>query len=140
MTTKENGKRPILVHASMPAALKTSLDKYSVAVQRLKGLLKRFPTKDHPPPLPALKNRHDVRSLVKRTEVLHSQCARLERFAAPLPVKDKTESHRQMAPHLRVLQEPPVGAKRAKEALDDGDNLPEKTMEVSSGKSLLTTN
>jgi hypothetical protein len=136
MTTKENGKRPIAVHARMPTALKTSLDQYSVAVQRLKGLLRRVPAKDHPPPLPALKSRHDVRSLLKRTEVLHLQCARLERFAAPVPLKVKTESPSHLAPHLRVLQEPPVGAKRTKDALEDGDKqfTPlETTMEVLSG-------
>jgi hypothetical protein len=137
-------KRHIPIHKAMPAALKKSLDKYSVAMQRYKGLLKRLPALKHPPPLPALKNRHHIPTLVTRTKVLDSRCRVLEgRFATSQIVK-KRQNPAALPPHIRVLHEPPVVVKRIGEALEDAgkeiDTSEQNNSDVCSVRILFTIN
>jgi hypothetical protein len=60
--------------------LRSSLDQYSLAMHRYKELLKLIPIEHRPAPLPPFKNRDNIQSCDRRTELLRSRFARLERL------------------------------------------------------------
>jgi hypothetical protein len=133
---------PMTLQVCLPAELKRNLDKYSVVMQRYKSLLKTVATNEHPPPLPAFKTRPDVRTLTDRIEVLITRCALLDRLSANNPINHNKQNLAKPPPHLRVLQEPPVGMKPtvAVSELEDADPDPQfgpseqrNIMEVCSG-------
>jgi hypothetical protein len=102
-------KRPVSVPGRLPAALQRCYDKYSVAMQKYKDLLKQVAPKDHPPlaPLPSGRKKHDLSSLAKRIQSVNSRRAEVELLTTKLALHHEKKSA-PLPPHLRVLQDPPV--------------------------------
>jgi hypothetical protein len=103
-------KRPVSVPGRLPAALQRCYDKYSVAMQKYKDLLKQVAPKDHPPlaPLPSGRKKHDLSSLAKRIQSVNSRRAQVEFLTTKLALHHEKKKSAPLPPHLRVLQDPPV--------------------------------
>jgi hypothetical protein len=97
--------RRFTTQAARPPALKIAYDKYSVAMQQYKKLLKLVPQKHHPAHLPQLTKKTNIAAINKRTETLKVRCSKIQPFADES--KQATEC---IPPHRRVLLGPAVGS------------------------------
>jgi hypothetical protein len=97
--------RRVPTQTARSPALKAAYDKYSVAMQQYKKLLRLVDAKHHPAPLPQLTKRTDIAAINKRTETLKMRCSKLQPFAA-VPKQDRER----IPAHWRVFLGPVVGS------------------------------